>query len=163
MFDHKRVIDQNLMEPNDPRDPEFKAAVRQVVERYLQALSRLALPETGDLFLPEFSYKTIAGEILHHSQALQALQQDWVPPSHQGAPSYTLEGLYVTQGQAFAEITYPNHRKPDLQPDEMDPSGQIDILQRLVMNQVGGQWKLHAIEEMGLGSFSPDPKTARPY
>ena len=151
------------MEPNDPRDPQFKSAIRQVIERYLQALASQSLPETRDLFLPEFSYKTTSGEVLHSSKALQFLQQDWVPPSTKGSPAYTLEGLWVTQGQAFAEITYPNHRKPETKPDEIDPTSRIDIVQRLVMNQSEGGWKLHSIEEMGLGSFSADPQTSRPF
>ncbi len=153
------------MEPNDPHDPEFKAEIRQMVERYLQALTRQDLLQARVLFLPEFTYKTVNGEVLSAPAAFQALQEDWGPPAANQsgkAPKYSLEGLYVTQGQAFAEITLSHHPQPKFRVDEMDAHSPTAVIQRLVFHQDGRTWKLHSIEEMGQGLFSTDPGSSRP-
>jgi hypothetical protein len=150
------------MEPVDPRDAQFKATIHAVIERYIQALAAQELERTKDLFLPEFTYKTAGGDILSYPQALSVLEQDWGPARGTGSPRYTLEGLWVTQGQTVAEITIPGARAFKIQTDEIDPHAKISIVQRLAFMLDASQWKLQSIEEMGQGSFSSNPETSRP-
>jgi hypothetical protein len=150
------------MEPVDPRDAQFKATMHAVIERYIQALAAQELERTKDLFLPDFTYKTASGDVLSFPQALPVLEQDWGPAQRTAAPRYTLEGLWVTQGQTVAEITFPGQRAAKIQTDEIDPHAKISIVQRLAFMLDGSQWKLQSIEEMGQGSFSSNPETSRP-